>query len=84
MKTTLGAALISATLLASGAALACDDMKMSGDYDGGTLSKAPETPVAAADKATPITSTKTKATTKQKTAGKPLAPGAATLTRTGG
>ena len=50
MKPTLLAALVSATMLASGAALACDDMKMTDDGDGYGASKAPAQ-VATVDKA---------------------------------
>ncbi len=80
MKRTL-TALVSATIFASGAALACDDMKAGGD-DGYQASRAPDTQVAVADKApAPLTVTQKKVS-KQKTAGKPI-PQGATVARTG-
>ena len=69
------------TLFVSGAALACDDLKMTGDYDGGVphshASVAPDTDKtgSVADK-TPMTfQSKTKPGAKQKTQGKPVPQG---------
>ena len=87
MKPTLLSALVASALLASGAALACDDMKMTDDGDGGRVR---ERPVASADQnsanaAVPInmSTVKQKQPAKQKSAGKPIAPGSATLVKTG-
>ena len=74
MKRTALAALVSATMFASGAAFSCDDMKAGGD-DGYQASRAPDTQVAVVDKApAPLTVTQKKVA-KQKTAGKPIQPG---------
>ena len=88
MKPTLLSALVASALLASGAAFACDDMKMTDDGDGYSP-KASQRSAAAdqntANTAVPInTSTvKQKQPAKQKSAGKPIAPGSATLVKTG-
>ena len=84
MKPTLLAALASATMLTSGAALACDDMRMTNDGDGYGASRAPEVQAAVADKAQPPLTVKQKAPVKQKTAGKPIPQGNAVVARTGG
>lgn len=79
-------AIAASTLLASGAAFACNDMKMSGDDDGGVIaSRAPETPVAATGKAAepPLVVKQKQPVAKKTTAGKPL-PQGAVIARTGG
>jgi len=83
MKPTLLAVLACATIAASGAAVACDDMKMTNDGDGYGASRAPEVQAAVADKAQAPLTVKQKAPVKQKTAGKPIPQGTA-VARTGG
>jgi len=88
MKPTSLSALAVTALFASGAALACNDMKMTDDGDGGhvhakraaTADQAP----AAAPVAIDTSTVKARPATKtQKSQGKPLAPGSATLVKTG-
>jgi len=79
------AVLAASAFLASGAALACNDMKMSDDGDGGVIaSRAPVTPVASAEKATepPLVVKQKQPVAKKTSAGKPL-PQGAVLSRTG-
>lgn len=80
MKPSIRVGLVAAAVFASGVAIACDDMTMTGNDDG-YAAKAPAAPVAVAEKAQPITATKTKTPVKQKTAGKPL-PQGTTIART--
>lgn len=80
-------AIAAGAILASGAALACNDMKASGDYDGGTVvSQAPAAPVATSDKATepPLVVKQKQAPVAKKasTAAKPL-PQGGVMVRTG-
>lgn len=78
--------LTAAAFLVSGAALACDDMKMSGGDDGGVIaSRAPVAPVASTDKATepPLVVKQKQPVAKKTVAGKPL-PQGAVVARTGG
>lgn len=85
MKPVL-AALAASALLASGAALACDDMKFSGGDDGGVVaSRAPVAPVASTQKATepPLVVKQKQPVAKKTAAGKPL-PQGAVVARTGG
>lgn len=89
MKPTNLSALAVIALFASGAALACNDMKMTDDGDGGHVHGkrvATTDPAPAAAPVTIDTSTvKAKPAAKtQKSQGKPLAPGSATLVKTGG
>ena len=88
MKPTLLSALVASALLASGAAFACDDMKMTDDGDGGHVHGKR---VAAADtgataKPVPIDAStlKSKPAAKQKSQAKPLPQGSAALVKTGG
>ncbi|MCC7217801.1 MAG: hypothetical protein IT517_13570 [Burkholderiales bacterium] len=88
MKPTSLSALAAITLFASGAALACDDMKMTDDGDGGHVHGKRVASADAPPQVTPTpidTSTvKAKPAVKtQKSQGKPLAPGSATLVKTG-
>ena len=88
MKSTLLSALVASALLASGAAYACDDMKLTDDGDGYS-SKGSQMSAAVdqAPAATPVPinmTTVKKQTAKQKSQGKPLAPGSATVVKTGG
>ncbi|MEO6566965.1 MAG: hypothetical protein ABIO63_13155 [Casimicrobiaceae bacterium] len=76
-------ALAAGILLASGSALACNDMKASGDYDGGVIvSKAPAAPVAPTASTArvaepPLVVTQKQAQAKKTTtAAKPLPQGA--------
>ena len=80
MKTTL-ISLAIAALAASGAAMACDDMKFTDDGDSTMASKAPAAIAPVADKAPLVVTTK-KASPVKKTAGKSLPPGSATVART--
>ena len=92
MKTTSVSALAVITLFASGAALACNDMKMTddGDGDGGhvhgkRVASADPAPAAATPVTIDTSTVKAKPAAKtQKSQGKPLAPGSATLVKTGG
>ena len=89
MTTTSVSALAVITLFASGAALACNDMKMTDDGDGGHVHgkrAATADPAPAAAPVTIDTSTvKAKPAAKtQKSQGKPLNAGGATLVKTGG
>ncbi|MFO1314162.1 MAG: hypothetical protein U1F58_01035 [Burkholderiales bacterium] len=88
MKPTHLSALVVTALFASGATLACDDMKMTDDGDGGHVHgkrvATADTPPAA--KPTPIDTSTVKAkpaAKTQKSQGKPLTPGSATLVKTG-
>lgn len=79
-------AFAASTLLASGVALACDDMKFSGGDDGGVVaSRAPATPVASTEKATepPLVVKQKQPAAKKTAAGKPL-PQGTVVARTGG
>jgi hypothetical protein len=73
-------------LFASGSALACDDMKITGDYDGGVIaSRAPTAPVAATQKVTEpplVVKQKQSPVKKSTTAAKPL-PEGVMVTKTG-
>jgi len=82
-------ALAAGTVLASGSALACNDMKATGDYDGGVIvSQAPAAPVAntanmAKVAEPPLVVTQKQAPAKKTTtAAKPL-PQGAVMVRTG-
>jgi len=82
-------ALAAGTVLASGSALACNDMKITGDYDGGVIvaqaTAAPAAPVANTAKVAepPLVVTPKQAPAKKTTtAAKPL-PQGATMVRTG-
>jgi hypothetical protein len=79
-------ALAAGAILASGSALACNDMNASGDYDGGVVaSQAPAAPAPVAQKvAEPPLVVKQKQTPAKKanTAAKPL-PQGAVMVRTG-
>ena len=88
MKSTLLSALAASALLASGAVYACDDMKLTDDGDGYS-SKGSQRSAAVdqAPAATPIPinmTTVKRQTAKQKSQGKPLAPGTATIVKAGG
>ncbi|MEO8508545.1 MAG: hypothetical protein ABI593_13035 [Betaproteobacteria bacterium] len=87
MQSTLLSALAASALLASGAAYACDDMKLTDDGDGYS-SKAAQRSAAVerAPAATPVPidmTTVKKQTAKQKSQGTPLPPGKATIVNTG-
>jgi hypothetical protein len=73
------AALAAGALLASGSAFACDDMKITGDYDGGVIaSRAPAASVATTQKVTepPIVVKQKQSPVKMSTtAAKPLPEG---------
>lgn len=89
MKPTSLAVLAITALFASGAALACNDMKMTDDGDGGHVHgrRAASADPAPAPAAVPIDTSTVKAkpaAKTQKAQGKPLAPGSATLVKTGG
>ncbi|MCC6869813.1 MAG: hypothetical protein IT522_13420 [Burkholderiales bacterium] len=80
-------ALAAGAVLASGSALACNDLKFSGGDDGGVVAaQAPTTPVAAKEKAAPevpLVVTRKQPVAKQvATTGKPL-PQGAVVARTG-
>lgn len=87
MKPTFLSALVVFALFANGAALACDDMKLTDDGDGVRMRdrSAATTDQAPAPKAVAIdtTTVKQKAAAKQKPQGKPLNQGGATLVKTG-
>ena len=88
MKPTLLSALAASALLASGAAFACDDMKMTDDGDGYSSKSSQRAAVVdQTPAATPVPinmTTVKKQTAKQKSQGKPLAPGSANVVKTGG
>jgi hypothetical protein len=73
-------------LLASGSALACDDMKITGDYDGGVIaSRVPAAPAATTQKVTEpplVVKQKQSPVKKSTTAAKPL-PEGVRVTKTG-
>lgn len=80
-------ALAAGALLASGSALACNDLKITGGDDGGmAASGAPTTPVATKEKAAPeaplVVARKEPVAKKTAAAGKPL-PQGAVVARTG-
>ena len=80
--------LAAGALLASGSALACNDLKVTGGDDGGAaMAQAPAIPVAtqekAAAKAPLVVTQKEPAAKKTATTGKPL-PQGAVVARTGG
>jgi hypothetical protein len=78
--------LAAGAFLASGAALACDDMKITGDYDGGVIaSRAPAAPAATTQKVSepPLVVTQKQSPVKKSTtAAKPL-PEGVMVTKTG-
>lgn len=88
MKPTRLLAMSVITMFASGAALACDDTRMSDDGDGGHVHgkrvAATDTPPPAAPVAIDTSTVKAKPAAKtQKSQGKPLNAGGATLVKTG-
>lgn len=87
MKSTLLSALAASALLASGAAYACDDMKLTDDGDGYSSKAAQRSAAverAPAAKPVPIDMTTVKKqTARQKSQGTPLPPGKATIVNTG-
>ena len=88
IKPTRLAALAVTTLFASGAALACGDMKMTDDGDGGHVhgKRVATADTAPAATPTPIDTATVKpkpAAKTQKSQGKPLNAGGATLVKTG-
>ena len=88
MKPTRLVALAVTTLFASGAALACGDMKMTDDGDGGHVhgkrAAASDTSATPAPVAIDTSTVKAKPAAKtQKSQAKPLNAGGATLVKTG-
>lgn len=80
-------ALAAGALLASGSALACNDLKITGGDDGSAVAaQAPATPVATREKAAPeaplVVTRKESAVKKVASTGKPL-PQGAVVARTG-
>lgn len=75
-------AITASVVLASGAALACDDLRVTGDYDGGVpqASMVPEKTAAAPEKPLVVQS-KARPVAKQKAQGKSVPQGVA-LART--